>query len=254
MSQATFHFHAELNDFLAPARRGVPFAHAFEGRVSIKDMIESLGVPHTEVEAIVVGGQQVDFSYLVRDGDQVAAYPALALPPNLPLAPLRPPLPAEPRFVLDTHLGQLAAYLRMLGFDTLYRNDYSDEELARISSVEGRILLTRDRGLLKRGIVTYGRYVRETDPQRQVVEVVRRYQLAAAIAPLRHCIRCNGLLHVVGKDQVGDRLEPKTREFYDEFSACTVCGQIYWKGSHYERMRAFIERVLGDERSRTDTT
>jgi uncharacterized protein with PIN domain len=243
MSQATFYFHAELNDFLPPSRRGASFAHTFVGRVSIKDMIEALGVPHTEVEAIVVG-QSVEFAYLVQDGDQVAVYPASVLPPNLPLTALRPPIPAEPRFVLDTHLGQLAAYLRMLGFDTLYRNDYPDEELARISSEEGRILLTRDRGLLKRGIVTYGRYVREIDPQRQVAEVVRRYQLAAAIVPLRRCIRCNGLLHKVRKDQVGDRLAPKTREYYDEFSACASCDQIYWKGSHYERMHAFIEQVL----------
>jgi uncharacterized protein len=244
MSQATFSFHAELNDFLPLGRRAAPFDHAFAGRVSIKDMIEALGVPHTEVEAILVGGQSVDFAYLVRDGDQVAVYPASALPPNLSRVPLRPPHPAEPRFVLDTHLGQLAAYLRMLGFDTLYRNDYPDEELARISSEEGRILLTRDRGLLKRSIVTHGRYVRETDPQRQVAEVMRHYRLAAAIAPLRRCIRCNGRLHTVRKEQISDRLAPKTREYYDEFSACEVCDQIYWKGTHYQRMRAFIEQVL----------
>jgi uncharacterized protein with PIN domain len=144
-------------------------------------------------------------------------------------------------------LGQLAAYLRMLGFDTFYRNDYSDEELAQISSEQGRILLTRDRGLLKRGIVTYGRYVRATDPQRQIAEVVRHYRLATAIAPLRRCIRCNGLLHAVRKEQISDRLAPKTREYYDEFSACEACDQIYWKGTHYQRMRAFIEQVLAAE-------
>jgi uncharacterized protein with PIN domain len=247
MSQATFCFHAELNDFLLPGRRAALFEHAFAGRVSIKDMIESLGVPHTEVEAILVGGRPVDFAYLVQDGDQVAVYPASTLPSNQPLAPLRPPRPAEPRFVLDTHLGQLAAYLRMLGFDKLYRNDYPDEELARISSEDERILLTRDRGLLKRGIVTYGRYVRETDPQRQVAEVVRRYRLAATIAPLRRCIRCNGLLHTVHKEQISDRLAPKTREYYDEFSVCEVCDQIYWKGTHYQHMRVFIEQVLAAE-------
>jgi uncharacterized protein with PIN domain len=149
------------------------------------------------------------------------------------------------RFVLDTHLGQLAAYLRMLGFDTLYRNDYSDDELARISSQEQRILLTRDRGLLKRGIVVYGYYVRETDPQRQVVEILRRYQLAAATAPLRRCIRCNGLLHTVPKADVADRIAPKTHDFFEEFSICAACDQIYWKGSHYEKMRQFIESLLG---------
>jgi uncharacterized protein len=245
MSHATFTFHAALEEFLPPARRGAPFAHHFDGRVSIKDMIESLGPPHTEVEAIVVGERSVDFDQLVRDGDLVDVYPVFAPLPAIPLVPLRPPLPPSPGFVLDTHLGQLAAYLRMLGFDTLYRNDYADDELARISSLETRILLTRDRGLLKRGIVTFGYYVRATDPQRQVAEVLRRYDLAAAIVPLRRCIRCNGLLRPVSKEQVGPRLEPKTRAFYDEFSACAACDQIYWKGSHYERMRSFIDRVLG---------
>jgi uncharacterized protein with PIN domain len=148
------------------------------------------------------------------------------------------------RFVLDTHLGQLAAYLRMLGFDTLYRNDYQDDELARISSQEERILLTRDRGLLKRRIIIYGYYVRESDPQRQVVELLRRFQLASRVRPLRRCIGCNGLLHAVHKEDVVDRIEPKTRAYFEEFSACATCNQIYWKGSHYEQMRQFIERVL----------
>ena len=244
MARAILHFHAELNDFLSRRRRDRAIEHAFEGRVSIKDMIESLGVPHTEGVAIVVNAGPVDFAYIVQDGDRVDVFPestpALITPP---LA-LRPPISAEPRFVLDTHLGQLAAYLRMLGFDTLYRNDYADDELARTSSQERRILLTRDRGLLKRGIVVHGYYVRETDPQRQVVEILRRYKLASAITPMRRCIRCNGLLHTVQKADVLDRIEPKTRAYFDEFSACATCDQIYWKGSHYEQMRQFIENVL----------
>jgi uncharacterized protein len=256
MSLATFHFHGDLSDFLPPGRRGAAFAHTFEGRVSVKDMIESLGVPHTEVAAIVVGAgteqsreaRSVDFAYLVQDGDTIGVYPIFALPGDIALVPLRPALPDVPRFVLDTHLGQLAAYLRMLGFDTLYRNDYPDEELARVSSEENRVLLTRDRGLLKRGIVIHGYFVRATDPQRQAAEIVRRYQLAEAAAPLQRCIRCNGLLHPVRKEQIGARLAPKTREFYDEFSACAACDQIYWKGSHYERMKSLIEQMTsGDE-------
>jgi len=162
MSRVEFHFHAELNDFLAPVRRGAAVIYRFSGRVSIKDAIESLGVPHTEIAAIVVGSTAVDFAYIVRDSDHVEVFPR---PAPAAHAPLRPPFPGPPRFVLDTHLGQLASYLRMLGFDTLYRNDYADEELARIASQDPRILLTRDRGLLKRSIVTYGRYVRATDPQ-----------------------------------------------------------------------------------------
>jgi uncharacterized protein len=207
-------------------------------------MIESLGVPHTAVAAITVNCRPVDFSDLVQDGDRVDVYPA-SLPIGIATLPLRPAIPREARFVLDTHLGQLTAYLRMVGFDTLYRNDYPDDELARISSQEQRILLTRDRGLLKRGIVVHGYYVRETDPQRQVVEILRRYNLAGAIAPLRRCIRCNGLLRAVQKAEVANRLAPKTREFFDQFSICAACDQVYWKGSHYERMRQFIESLLG---------
>lgn len=246
MNHATLWFHAELNDFLPRARRNIIFTHTFRDRVSIKDMIESLGVPHTEVAAIVVNGAAVDFSYIVQDGDRVDVYPASA-PIASATLPLRPPSPPAARFVLDTHLGQLAAYLRMLGFDTLYRNNYPDDELARISSQEQRILLTRDRGLLKRGIVVHGYYVRETDPQQQLIEILRRYQLTAGITPLRRCIRCNGLLHTVQKTDIADRLAPKTREFFDEFSMCAACDQIYWKGSHYEQMRLFIESVLGYE-------
>ena len=246
MSQATFIFHGELNDFRAPAERGSPLSYAFKDRVSLKDAIESLGVPHTEVESILVDATPAEFGQMVPDGARVEVFPASA---GAEGGRLRPPLPGEPRFVLDTHLGRLATYLRMLGFDTLYRNDYADEELARIASDEQRILLTRDRGLLKRGIVTFGRYVRETDPERQIVEILRHYDLGDRIAPLRRCMRCNGLLHAVDKAAVYDRLPPKTREYYDEFSACSGCNQVYWKGSHYDRMRALIERLAADGRA-----
>jgi uncharacterized protein with PIN domain len=245
MSQATFHFHTELNDFLPAARRRGPFTHSFAGRVAVKDMIEALGVPHTEVAAIVAGERAVGFAYLVRNGDRIAVYPVSATPTGVVAVVLRPPISAEPSFVLDTHLGQLAAYLRMLGFDTLYRNDYADDELARVSSAEGRILLTRDLGLLKRGIVTHGYFVRETNPQQQIAEVLRRYQITGAITPLRRCIRCNGVLQPVSKTEIEARLEPKTRAYYQEFSICTACDQIYWKGSHYERIRQFIDNVIG---------
>ncbi len=244
MSSATLQFHAELNDFVPPARRDRGFVHSFRGRVSIKDMIESLGVPHTEVAAIAVNGQSQDFSYLVRDGDQIDVYPISIAEAVAPFVPLRAPTLGTPRFVLDTHLGQLASYLRMLGFDTLYRNDYEDSELAYIASAEERILLTRDRGLLKRGIVTHAYYLRETDPQRQVAELLRRYDLAPAIRPLHRCIRCNGQLRTVPKEQISDRLEPKTREHYQEFSICVSCGQIYWKGSHYQKIQGFVDSVV----------
>jgi uncharacterized protein with PIN domain len=246
MSSAWFHFHAELNDFLPAARRDASFAHALRGPRSVKDLAESLGVPHPEIEAILVNGEPQDFSYLLQDGDRIELYPISLAASIGPYRPLRPPVAADPGFVLDTHLGQLATYLRMLGFDTLYRNDYPDDLLARISSAEGRILLTRDRGLLKRGMVVHGYYVRATNPRLQVIELLRRYKLAGGIAPLRRCSRCNGLLQAVPKAEVAERLKQKTRDYYDDFSICLGCGQIYWKGSHYERIQQFIADLLAE--------
>ena len=240
---ANFTFHGDLNDFLARRYRQTTFNHIFDGAVSIKDMVESLGVPHTELESLTASGRSVDFSYLVADGDKIEVYGPDDVLPADSIA-LRPPLEGETRFLLDVHLGQLAVYLRMLGFDTLYRNDYDDEELAEVSSQETRILLSRDLGLLKRGIVTYGHFVRSTDPKLQVVELLRRYKLAELITPLHRCIRCNGELQAVSKAEVADRLEPQTQQFYDEFSLCTSCNQVYWKGTHYQSMHDFIAKVL----------
>jgi uncharacterized protein with PIN domain len=218
--------------------------HVFQGRVSIKDMIESLGAPHTEVDLILVNGESVDFAYLVQDGDRVSVYPLFTSLDVAPLTRVRPKPLGKPRFVLDTHLGRLASYLRMLGFDTLYRNDYADEELARLSSEQGRILLTRDRGLLKRALVQRGYCVRETQPRQRLLEVLRRFDLFEAIAPFRRCIRCNGSLRPVSKQAIAHRLPPQTRQYYDEFHVCEGCEQVYWKGSHYQRMQEFISWVM----------
>ncbi|MBI3972138.1 MAG: Mut7-C RNAse domain-containing protein, partial [Chloroflexi bacterium] len=144
---------------------------------------------------------------------------------------------------LDAHLGKLAGLLRLLGFDVLYRNDDDDETLARISAEQERILLTRDRGLLKRSIVTYGYHVWETNPGRQLVEVLRRFNLSAQISPFRRCLRCNAVLEPVSKEAVIDRLEPKTRLYYDEFAFCRACDQVYWKGSHYARLQGLIAQL-----------
>jgi uncharacterized protein with PIN domain len=243
MKHVCVRFYAELNDFLARARRQTTFDYAFSGRVSVKDLIESLGVPHTEVDLILVNGASVDFSYLVQDGDNISVYPVFEALDITPVVRVRSRPLREPRFVLDTHLGKLAAYLRMLGFDALYRNDFADEELALISSQEGRILLTRDRGLLKRAVVTHGYCVREQHPRQQMVEVLRRFDLFAAMAPFSRCMRCNGTLEEVPKEAIVDRLPPLTQEYYDEFCVCSRCNRIYWQGSHYQRMEKLVTWV-----------
>lgn len=247
MNHAFFRFYAALNDFLPVNRRQATFSHHFDGQPSIKDTIEALGIPHTEVDVILVNGNAVDFSYLLHDGDRVSVYPPFEHMDIGPAVRVRPnPLP-EARFVLDVHLGRLAAYLRMLGFDTLYRNDYDDPELAQISRDEGRILLTRDRGLLKRSMVKHGYSVRSTNPRDQLVEVVKRYDLFSAISPFRRCVNCNGLLAPIAKQDIGDRLPAETLSYYDEFKICGSCGQLYWRGTHTERMEQLIAYVRSHE-------
>jgi hypothetical protein len=246
MAQATFQFHGSLNFFLPAARQDRTFPHEFDWKGSIKDRVESLGVPHPEIEALVVNGRAVDFTYIIQSGDHIEVYGADTPPPTEPV-PLRPPYPGRPAFVLDQHLGRLAAYLRMLGFDTLYRNDYHDEELAQISDEQTRILLTRDVGLLKRGRVVYGCYVRETNRHRQLAEITQRFHLQPMVAPFKHCMKCNGLLDSVPKEQIDQHLPDATAHYYDEFHRCRSCGRVYWKGPHYQRMQTLMEQIIGDQ-------
>ena len=244
MLHVTLRFYADLNAFLPRARRQVAFSQRLTEPAAVKDVIEARGVPHTEVELILANGHPVDFAYLVRDGDRIGVYPPFTALDITSLVRVQPePLP-EPRFVLDGHLGTLARYLRLLGFDARYRNDFDDDTLARLSRDEGRILLTRDRGLLKRRVVVRGYHVWETDPERQVAEVLRRFDLYQAVAPLSRCPRCNGRLAAVDKEVVADRLPPYTRAGYDAFRVCRDCGQVYWQGAHDRGLQERIRRLL----------
>lgn len=237
MRSAEFHFLPDLNTFLLPERRGGTFSYSFESGQSVKHLIEAAGIPHTEVGRITANGQPIPFDYQVQDGDRINVYPANAL---------NDPLPSEARFVLDNHLGRLAAYLRMLGFDVVYRNDFGDEELAEISATENRILLTRDRRLLMRKTVRFGYCLRSLDSRQQLVEVLRRYGLFAEFTPFQRCLRCNHPLEPVRKETIIDRLEPLTKKYYEDFHICPNCGQIYWKGSHFEHMQEWIDQLQND--------
>jgi len=249
MKRAHFRFYAELNDLLPPPRQGITIVHTVENTVSLRDVIEALGVPHTEVDLILVNGASADFSRQMQDGDRVSVYPVFRLLDVSPVTRVRPRFEGETRFVLDVHLGRLAAYLRMLGFDSLYRNDHHDEELAQISASEQRILLSRDRGLLRRSIVTHGYLVREPQPRQQLLEVLRRFNLSRSLAPFRRCLRCNAPLQAVAKELIKDRLLPNTRQSYDEFQLCPECDRVYWKGPHYRRMKHMVDSISGASRS-----
>ena len=244
MVRVVMRFYAELNDFLPARLRQVSFEHAASEGASVKHVIEAVGVPHTEVDLILVNEESVDFAYRVLDGDRISVYPVFEALDIGSLERVRPRPLREMRFVLDVHLGRLAGYLRMLGFDAVYRNDFGDEELADLSRRERRILLTRDRGLLKRSAVSHGYLVRDDQPRAQLAEVVRRFDLVGSIAELTRCMRCNGLLEPIEKAAILDRLLPKTRRYYDQFAVCRGCGRIYWKGSHYEDMRRRLGWLL----------
>ena len=236
-------FYEELNDFLPPERRKVAFEQRFKQQGSIKDMIEALGVPHTEVDLILVNGRSVDFDYAVQDGDRVSVYPVFESLDITPVTRLRPVPLRTTRFILDTHLGRLAAYLRLFGFDTLYRNDYDDRTLADTSAGEHRILLTRDKQLLMRKQITHGYYVRATHPQKQLLEVLTRFDLRKTQHPFTRCMHCNGAIVPAAKEEVESRLSPRTGAWYDEFWQCARCRKIYWKGSHYRRLQQLVAAI-----------
>lgn len=240
-----FRFYAELNDFLAPWQRLKIFSQICSRDASVKHMIEALGVPHTEVELILVDGLSVDFSHRLADGEFVSVYPAFNTIDVSPLICLRPPHKRPARFIADAHLGQLARNLRMLGFDVLYRNDYSDAEVARIAAGEERVVLTRDRDLLIRKEIVHGCYLHSVGCEEQLAEVLTRFELASSAQAFSRCLNCNGLLQAVAKRDVEHRVPLHSRMVYDRFYECQGCLQLYWEGSHVARMRQRVEKMLG---------
>lgn len=241
--QINIRFYEELNDFLSPEQRKTVFNHELKKERSVKDLIESIGVPHTEIDLIIANGESVDFNYQVQGGDRISVYPVFE---SLDISPLRhcQPKPLRnTRFILDVHLGRLAAYLRMLGFDTLYRNDYDDPDLADISASEHRILLTCDRKLLMRKQITHGYFVRARLPQQQLLEILSRFDLYNNQKPFTRCMHCNGKTQPVNKQEIESQLLPKTKKYYNEFFQCEACNKIYWKGSHYLKMQAMINKI-----------
>ena len=235
--------YAELNEFLAAESRGVTVRRPFRGHQTVKDVLEAMGIPHTEVDLILVNGSPQGFSYRPSVGDRIAAYPMFEALDIGSTARLRPMALRDSRFVVDVNLGRLARLLRVLGFDVWWSSDADDATLAEVSLDEQRILLTRDRGLLKRRAVTHGLFVHSQDPEEQTLEVIRRLDLRQRLAPLTRCLHCNGKLAEVSKDEVIDRLEPLTRRYYEKFSRCSGCGRIYWAGSHHARMVRLVERL-----------
>ncbi|SDW22357.1 Mut7-C RNAse domain-containing protein [Nitrosomonas oligotropha] len=248
MAQIGIRFYQSLNDFLAPGLGDTEIIYNLERKASIKDMIESFNVPHPEVERIVVNGIAVDFNYTVRDGDHIEVFPAGENFNGIPVLQLRVALSLPPLFLVDSNLGRLARYLRLLGFDCLYRNDYDDGAMAKIACEQQRVVLTRDRSLLKRRIIVHGYFVRADRPKIQTREVLKRFALYSLIRPLTRCTQCNGILIGTGKKLIEHRLEPLTRQHYDKFLICPECDRIYWQGSHSMRIKQLLDEFI-DEKS-----
>jgi uncharacterized protein with PIN domain len=245
VGEAALRFYAELKDFLRPDLRGGSAIFGFQRETTVKHAIESLGVPHTEVDLILVNGENSDFSRILRDGDRVSVYPVFESIDISSITRVRPEPLRELRFVLDCHLGRLAKYLRLPGFDALYSRFGEDAELADVSHREKRVLLTMDRDLLKRSKVERGYLVHDANPRDQLTEVLRRFDLKESFKPFVRCLECNARLETVSKQAVLERVPERVAEWCEEFQRCTGCGRVFWKGSHYERMRGMVEELIG---------
>jgi uncharacterized protein with PIN domain len=246
--EAHLRFYAELNDFLPADRRQRDFCYHFSGTPSVKDAIEAIGVPHTEVDVILVDGKSVDFSHLLRGGERVAVYPMFERYDVSPVTRLRPAPLRETRFVADVHLGTLARNLRLLGFDTVWERDLTDEAIMEIAARDRRVILTRDKGILKNGRVTHGYWLRATDPSEQLEEVIHALDLAGSIEAYTRCMECNGVLEAIGRTAAARSVPLQVFLVYRKFKRCASCGRTYWRGSHLKRLDRIVERARASGR------
>ena len=235
-------FYAELGDFLPAKLRGREFAHAFPAGGAVKDLVEGLGVPHTEVDLILVNGTSVNLAHHLRDGDRVSVYPVFEALDISQVTRIRSEPLRQVLFAVDVHLGKLAGYLRLAGFDTVYRNDWDDSDLIQTALRERRVIVTRDRGLLKRAAVTHGYLVRETMPRAQLREVLSRFDLWEALRPLSRCSVCNSLVEPVDADMVKGAVPLGTARHFRELWRCTGCGKVYWRGGHCRSLETLLRR------------
>ena len=241
MKIAYLRFYEELNNFLPKEKKKIKFKHKFNNNPSIKDMIESFGIPHIQVDLILINNKSVDFSYIVQNGDDISVYPIFESMNIKKVSQVREEPLRVIKFVVDVHLGKLTRYLRMLGFDTLYQNDYNPGKIIKISKSEKRIILSKSRQLLKIKDITHGYCITDSDPEKQLKKVLNRFDLINNLNPFSRCMICNGKLESVDKEQIIDKIPEKVKESQQEFAICPNCKKIYWKGTHFESMLKFID-------------
>jgi uncharacterized protein len=246
MSIAYFRFYEELNDFLPPAKRKIQFAYSYNGNPSVKDAIEANGVPHVEVDLVLVNSQSVGFSHKLRNEDYVSVYPVFENLDISSVTHLREKPLRHLKFISDVHLGKLTRYLRLCGFDTYCNTDFDDFDIINFAVSDGRVILTRDIELLKNKKVTHGYWIRSQQSDEQMKDVIKRFDLKRQIALFTRCMECNGLLKDVEKEEIINSLLPRTKQFYRKFKICPGCKRIYWNGSHYQSMERNITALIHD--------
>jgi uncharacterized protein len=244
MNTAYFRFYEELNDFLPQVKRKKIFQYLFYGNPSVKDAVEAIGIPHTEVDLILVNGMSVDFSYRLKNEDNVSVYPVFESFDISSVTHLREKPLRDLKFVADVHLGKLTKYLRLCGFDTYYKTEFDDQEIIDLAISDKRVILTRDKELLKNKKVTHGYWIRSIQPDKQFKEVFFRFDLKRHTTLFTRCLECNGVLLNVTKEEIAHRLLPKTKQYYRKFKKCPGCDRIYWYGSHYQNMKNHIGSLI----------
>jgi uncharacterized protein with PIN domain len=249
MAKGTFRFYEELNDFLPKHRKKATFEAEFRGKRSIKDMIEALGVPHTEIDLILVNGKSVGFNYILQNRDRVSVYPVFESLNITDVTLLRKIPLRRHKFIADINLGNIVKYMRVLGFDLYYDSLLSTREIIEISKRESRIILTKSRKLLKFKDVTHGIFIRPGATTEQIRRIIDYLDIKDNIKPFSRCLRCNNLLKSVLKEKILDRIPPKTKELCDEYVQCRSCDNIYWKGTHFINMKKVVRQILNQKES-----
>ncbi len=246
MNVVSIRFYEELNDFLDPDKRKKEYEIPFLIKRTVKDLIEGEGVPHVEVDLILVNGISVDFEYHIGDGDRISVYPEFEMIDISEVSRLRPKPLRQTKFIVDANLGRLSRYLRMLGFDTVFDMNLHDPDIILIAGKEKRIILTRDLGILKNSRVVRGYFIRSQEPDQQLREVVNKFHLKGQFRPFTRCIACNGEIKPISKEEILGRVPEQVHNDFEQFYACTHCSRVYWEGSHHQRMLAKIQRLTHD--------
>ncbi|MGZ2369628.1 Mut7-C RNAse domain-containing protein [Ancylomarina sp. YFZ004] len=242
--EMTFRFYAELNDFLPPRRKQIVFVQAFKTPVTVRECIESIGIPLSEVDMILVNGTSVDLEYKLSEYDYISVYPVFETLDVSTITKVRKTALRTTLFVVDAHLGKLAKYLRMLGFDTYYRSDIGDDEIISIAAKENRIILTRDKPLLRSKEISHGYFVRSIEKHEQLKEVVNKFDLKSQFRSFTRCMTCNTSLERANKEKIQNKVDQDILRIFSAFFYCEQCDKLYWKGSHFKRMEAYIRNLI----------